>query len=261
MNITLKTIWRTGIVATLFLSIYSNPIRAQSCTIAPTCENLGYTKSESECKNENILKCPFNPNKVFCSPSPHSSPKPCPYPAIGYLLYSDMTCSAEYDKTKTVIGIIFSSKYRLAMSLKNHETKWSEDEINIPNLPEIFYLEDAISELNGKENTKIIIDYCKANGKSFPAAEYAYSYSTEGTKPGDWYLPSLGELYLLATSYEIINSNIADILPFDDNIFSSTIASSGSVWGVYFNFDNGDGVHTSRMTADIYQYIRPILAF
>lgn len=266
MNITLKTIWRTGIVATLFLPIYSNPIRAQSCTIAPTCENLGYTKSESECKNENILKCPFDQNKIFCSPSSHPSSKPCPSPAIGYLLYSDMTCSAEYDKTKTVIGRIFSSKYRLAMSLKNHKTQWSNEKFDISYLPKYFDSTEAVSDWNGKENTKIIIDYCKANGKSCPAAEYAYSYSTEGTKPGDWYLPALGELVLL-TSYTInngYNQNIEE-KPWGV-IFSSTGVSSYSdqIWAIelYDNpDDNSDETLIYNFWANTLGYVRPVLAF
>ena len=260
MNITLKTIWRTGIVATLFLSISSNPIRAQSCTIAPTCENLGYTKSESECKNENILKCPFNPNKVFCSPSPHSSPKPCPYPAIGYLLYSDMTCSAEYDKTKTVIGIIFSSKYRLAMSLKNHSTQWSNEEFDIPNLPNISDSIEAISDWNGKENTKIIIDYCKSNGKSCPAAEYAYSYSTEGTKAGDWYLPAAGELYLLVSSWNLINQNIGE-LPSGTSL-SSTDFFSAYIWSIELELTNeNNNIYTFNLRKTSSGNVRPIFAF
>ena len=88
-----------------------------------------------------------------------------------------------------------------------------------------------------KENTKIILDYCQANGKSCPAAEYAASYSTEGTEAGDWYLPALAELkaigeitYILDTSLSKIGGTLLPNTP----QWSSTEKSSTGAWGSYF---------------------------
>lgn len=39
---------------------------AQSCTTAPSCSELGYTKSASDCAGKTILYCPFDRTKAYC---------------------------------------------------------------------------------------------------------------------------------------------------------------------------------------------------
>ena len=39
---------------------------AQTCTTAPSCSELGYTKSASQCSGKHTLKCPFDSTKVSC---------------------------------------------------------------------------------------------------------------------------------------------------------------------------------------------------
>ncbi len=39
---------------------------AQQCTQAPSCAELGYTDSVSDCADDGILYCPFDKSKVFC---------------------------------------------------------------------------------------------------------------------------------------------------------------------------------------------------
>ena len=43
---------------------------AQSCTPAPSCSALGYTKSVSQCSGKNMIKCPFDTALVFCEDGP-----------------------------------------------------------------------------------------------------------------------------------------------------------------------------------------------
>ena len=43
---------------------------AQSCTTAPSCSALGYTKSVSQCSGKNMIKCPFDTALVFCEDGP-----------------------------------------------------------------------------------------------------------------------------------------------------------------------------------------------
>ncbi|MDD4557015.1 MAG: hypothetical protein PHE89_06815 [Alphaproteobacteria bacterium] len=38
---------------------------AQTCTIPPTCDELGYSKSTSDCSGS-MVKCPFDKSKVYC---------------------------------------------------------------------------------------------------------------------------------------------------------------------------------------------------
>ena len=41
-------------------------VSSQTCTQAPTCSELGYTKTASECTNKTMLKCPFDQTKIYC---------------------------------------------------------------------------------------------------------------------------------------------------------------------------------------------------
>ena len=56
--------------AVLLLSVQS--AAAQVCTVPPTCDALGYTKSAAECGSNPMLKCPLDQSKVFC----HSTTTP-----------------------------------------------------------------------------------------------------------------------------------------------------------------------------------------
>ena len=50
--------------AVLLLSVQSAV--AQVCTTPPTCDALGYTKTEADCSGKTILKCPLDQSKVYC---------------------------------------------------------------------------------------------------------------------------------------------------------------------------------------------------
>ncbi len=69
---------------------------------------------------------------------------------------------------------------------------------------------NALSDMNGKENTsKIIYNLERINGGFLEDTLYfnVYNFSTVGTKKGDWYIPSFGEVgYLLARADEILKS-------------------------------------------------------
>ena len=67
---------------------------------------------------------------------------------------------------------------------------------------------DETSYIGGKWNTQKCLHACTKENKDLtngvtnnsgtgysPAACCCVAYSTPGTKPGDWYLPSIGELY------------------------------------------------------------------
>ncbi|MBS4773063.1 MAG: tail fiber protein [Proteobacteria bacterium] len=49
-----------GLVWTVF------DARAQTCSQAPSCSELGYTKSASDCAGKTILYCPFDKTKAYC---------------------------------------------------------------------------------------------------------------------------------------------------------------------------------------------------
>ena len=88
----------------------------------------------------------------------------------------------------------------------------------------------AVTAVNGKENTKIILDnitFSQSNwldattlqmdNKNFPAFAACMRYYTLGTQKCDWYLPAIGELCIMLSNLPIINNKIAEI----HNIYSS----------------------------------------
>lgn len=47
--------------------VFINTSLAQTCTVPPTCESLGFDKTAEECVDKAILKCPLDASKIFCS--------------------------------------------------------------------------------------------------------------------------------------------------------------------------------------------------
>jgi len=61
------------LLSLLASTIYTSTVSAQSCQQPPTCAEMGYTKSESDCTGKTTLKCPFDLTKVSCDDANLSS--------------------------------------------------------------------------------------------------------------------------------------------------------------------------------------------
>ena len=96
---------------------------------------------------------------------------------------------------------------------------------------------------------------------SAPAAQCCWMYSTVGTKQGDWYLPTIGELAYACARQKAINASITqinsvlgntDAKTFDnENNWSSSCPSSSFAFGLVFR----DGYLSSNYM-DIYHSVR-----
>ena len=238
---------------------YAQNVQAQSCVVLPTCEELGYTDIAARCENGELLKCPFDESKVFCRFVPTS--KECN--TVGDILYDDMTCAININKlepTRTAIGIVFDPEKRLAIALKSIDGHWTTQKFD---LPDINYTskETVEADWNGKKNTKIIIDYCQANSISCPVVEAAYSYTTEGTNIGDWYLPSVPELQAMTKNFDILQQRLkllkGDSFPDWGYHWSSSGYNYSMVWSVLFK---SGGSYTR--TKDYYTFSsRPVINY
>ena len=257
MNLLLKRILGASFAFAAFSFVNPTPANAQSCAVAPTCESLGYTLTEADCEGHNFLKCPFDTSVGYCDSGSGSSIK-CENPSLGNFLYSDMSCSSSLYADKTVIGIIISPEYRIAVALDSEEKKWSEEYFDIPDLKNEIYASGPTGGWDGKTSTKIIIDYCQANGKSCPAAEYAYNYTTEGTKAGDWFLPYNMELFTMMDNYELISTQINLVGKNKMALgyyWSSAEYNDSDAWGRDYN------KRTRRIKKDGAYHVRPMLQF
>ena len=264
----------------LFAGGLLNGVAEAACIQTPTCSSLGYT-STSSCTGG--TKCPFG-NYWNCTASDLNdkiteqtnkiteletqiteikkevSTANC---LVGDILYSDMTCNSNYVVSKTPIGVVFDHSGKLAIGLEQSQQYWSyaDDYFDVPGVDNITDSTLTITDLDGKKNTSTVLAYCKTKGKSCLAFEYVNSYKTEGTKAGDWYLPSMGELYAIYGNMGVLNVALGKIAAMRlgaKYYWSSSENSSYYAW--IFNFDDGN-LYNNLKNDNKYNYVRPVLAF
>lgn len=117
---------------------------------------------------------------------------------------------------------------------------------------------NCLSDLDGYNNTKKIIntrgskDYSSwkptyNNVSDYPAASCCDMYFTQGTKQGDWYLPSVGELAYYCARYTDIESKLSKlklsgVQVCEPNIYTgiwiSTEVNKNNAWMVYMMYCN-----------------------
>ena len=244
------------------------------CVQTPTCSAMGYESSKA-CTGG--LKCPWgnywnctNSNKIteltnkitnletqITEIKKEVSTANC---LVGDILYSDMTINPDYVSGKTPIGVVFDCRKKLAIGLEQSDEYWSTTDFDVPGVDNIKDRTLAVADLDGKKNTSTILAYCKTKGKSCPAFEYVNSYKTEGTKAGDWYLPSMGELYAIYGNMSVLNAALGKIAATELTTswyWSSSENSNYSAWDL--SFSNG-GVSRNYKNDSI-SYVRPVLAF
>ena len=127
----------------------------------------------------------------------------------------------------------------------------------------------AMNDYAGKTNTKAIVTSSNLSGDGVDyAPRFCYNYSSpnlnghgQGLKAGQWWLPSLGELYTIFANFEKINFALslctgAQLLV-RDAYWSSTEYSATNAW--YLGFNDGFQGLSAKST---YQYrVRPVSAF
>ena len=264
MNIRTDKILGASLALAAFSFITPSHVQAQTCITPPSCESLGYTMTEADCEGYNFLKCPFDTSKIFCASATEVG-KMTQCDNVGDILYSDKTCSSGPISGKVAIGVVFDTEKRLAIALEQSEARWSDSYFDIPNLTN--YATAPTADFNGKSNTKIIVDYCKANNESCPAAEYAYNYRTEGTETGDWYLPAGGELQSiydnrvkLNETLQTLGKTLFEISPSDSPINGTYRSSSENLsnYAWYLCFNGGGWGFGAKLYI---LYVRPVIQF
>ena len=161
-----------------------------------------------------------------------------------------------YIQIKNVIQVVSNPEKRLALENSPSDMKWSIEQIDIPGLTNI---DEAKQDFNGKANTAAIKAYNSSLSR-FPAAKYAYNYTTTGTNVGEWYLPALGELNTVYSNKDFLNYALSLVgkkdIPTNDYHWSSSEYSGGLAWILYF-YNGNPGYYLKTNDG----YVRPVLAF
>ena len=216
-----------GIIAMTIIGLFSFNAHAE-CTPTPDCASIGYI--ETSCEGDS-LKCPFDISKLYCIPCDTSFKYDCSGDnitggigsacggkyvscecsegsvfkngacacdascTVGAIYYSDGTCSACVDNSKTAIGIVVKDN-ELVMSNRTEGIKWGGRGTDISTLTNRTTVDAAKADFNGKDNTaKLVAHFGEDVDTTLHAGVFCHKYTTEGTSAGDWYLPAAGELY------------------------------------------------------------------
>ena len=248
------------------------PVSASAeCVPVPDCASIGYT--ETSCDGDSV-KCPFDTSKLKCFPCDSSFRFSCDgenttaavgaacnnkYAAcecvaganfingkcicdtsckVGNIYYSDGTCSSCHVAGKTAVGVVVKDN-ELIMALNIQKVPWSRQNIDINTLDNIHPVDNALMDYNGKQNTKIIVDYYGQDADiTNLAALYCYDLAPNGmeSSKNQWYLPALGELYnyisknynAIYNTYNILGLSISNL-----RYWSSTESDAFRAWIVY----------------------------
>lgn len=184
---------------------------------------------------------------------------------IGSIYYSDGTCSLCWLTSKTPVGVVAykSGDKRFMISLENKSMKWSADQVDIAALRNFSSAEAAKLDMEGKENTRIIVEHYGADTDvSTNAAVYCYNYAPEALSEtkGQWYLPAAGEAYLsYYANNTMINKGLKTLglTNLGDRHWSSSEYGNYCAWGV--RAVSGGVYSGNKGTLD--GYVRCVLAF
>ncbi len=252
------------------LIVASSAYAEFDCTKIPTCADLGYLQTATDCAGKNMLKCPFETDKVFCESESSSDgieankPQNC---AVGDILYSDLNC---YDESSlpsgkvTPIAVVFDTESRLAIGLNDAPSMmaWSSVQEDIAGLTNYTSESTALTETTtGKQNTATIMTL----GGDYASSDYApgYCYNlTEGEQPiGSWFLPSLKELKAIYDNQTTIDTALTNsggtALDITYRYWSSTAYGSYAAW----NLAMISGTMLDNNKTNYRTYVRCGLAF
>ena len=236
-------------------------VQAQTCVVPPSCEELGYTMTEADCKGlDVVLKCPTDMSKMACLGSSVSQDV-----EIGAILYGDGTVASGLLPDKQPIGVVFDVFNRFALALTTEKMYWSSSSCDTPNLENCESKNDAKTTcgIDGRANTDAILA-STCNGTTY-AANAANDYQPNGCsadfcQKGKWFLPSLRDLHTIYSFKSVVNNSLtllsADTIGLEywsstesDSDWALTYCMSDSCWS------NGSTKYDSK------NIVRPVIKF
>ena len=175
---------------------------------------------------------------------------------IGMFYYAqDKSFSEELISNKTVSGVVFhvdeTGEHGLVVLLHQEELPWLSG-----------YLSVGIPKgLNGKGNTRLILEFAQNRGLKAKAAEYCANYAYDGVNAGEAFLPSIDELEYLYKNKELISEKLALICGADlfDEWYYWSSSEGSNYYAWYQSFFSGLVNYGNKSYGNY--YVRPVVAF
>lgn len=168
-------------------------------------------------------------------------------------------------KASIAVGVWIQEGGKLIVVAKDQQasTKWATS--NVSGGTTARGREDAIADMQGRDNTSTIITTL---GDNAPAAKFCHEYYPSNVDAanafvgaGRWWLPSAGELWVIWSHLLEVNRILAQIggtaLNRTQGYWCSTELSSNYVW--FLSFNGGYFYYTNTKTTEY--SVRPVSAF
>lgn len=211
--------------------------------------------------SDNYVMTIWNGDMMEMTPSTTSFPTDLEYAApkvavVGDIAYSDGSTSADYNSTKTPVGIVIevtSGAATKIVSLTETSTYWSTEYVDT----------NATSETNGMANMTAIQSILDWESK-YPAFKWCDDY-IDASGNSEWYLPATDELYQLYEVKDVVNTAIEKIIAGDGMATSLGTSSwywSSSQYSYDYAWDRSfsDG-YVSTYDKDHTDFVRAVRAF
>ena len=111
---------------------------------------------------------------------------------------------------------------------------------------------------DGKQNTRLLLDYGRKHGLRFQAAEFCNLYCRNGVKQGEAFLPAKNQLQKIVENVKIVNRSLSLIagIMLGGWTWSSSEYDDGDAWGIDI-YDDGEYDYGKNGP----KYVRCVLAF
>ena len=255
--------------------MFSPALAFGECKPTQDCRALGY--KEAPCPEQGV-KCPFGETwycPLLCKDGQVWENGKCtvkrPKCQIGWVYYSDNTCSADVDKNKKPIGVVVyvnpNGSGGQALSLVYPGSGRLHRKADVAALPNISSVSEAQKDFNSCSNTKELLAI------PIEGADHINNYapSSAPETKGKWCIPAAGVAYSILNNFEIINNAMEEIdqkssvyaqtlvSPYISysTVWTSTEFSSSNMW-VLQPMDQSIG-NVSKSV--FYGYYRPVIEF
>ena len=239
---------KTMLGVSLFAMTFSFSATAQTCKPVPSCESLGYTATS--CSGDSI-KCPFDESKLHCVETCKNECR------VGDIYYSDDTCSDDVIDSKTPIGVVFDIDRKLVLQIDQESLPWNDGTENYKDIPELtnYKKTNVRDDVNGKNNTDIIVAFAQSSGQAHKAAQYCHDMTTGGKT---WYLPALGEMAAMEKNHDKVAATLSIVW---GGRFYGGIASTAGDYRYVPQWKNSDVLFNQWAFKDSLQIARCIFSY